>query len=505
MADSRRGIRKSASGIDGLDAITSSGLPTGRPTLIAGGAGCGKTLFALTFLIEGAVRYQEPGVFVTFEESPDELSENIVSLGHDLGRLTKAGQIKIEHVKFEPGELAEVGEYNLDGLFIRLGHAIDSLKAKRVVVDTIEVLLGGLLNTSIVRTELRRLFSWLKSKGVTSIITAERGDGGLTRSGLEEYVSDCVIMLDQRVQSEIATRRLRVVKYRGSAHGTNEYPFIIDEEGISVFPVTSLRLTHTASSERMPTGVELFDSMLGGGGFYRGSSVLISGTAGTGKSSFCATIAAAACQRAEPCIYFSFEESAEQMVRNMRSLGMDLGGYCASDRLYFHAARPSLQGLDAHLAVMEREIARRSPALVIVDPISALLNIGTESQVHGLHLRIVDMLKARGITALFASLGWTEGAAGQVDSLVSSLIDTWIVLADHLEGDESNRTLFIRKSRGMAHSNQLREFVLTDSGIQLPEPYLGPTMAPAWRRIQEPRRSSHSSPPSRRGQGVDWA
>jgi len=468
------GIRKVRSGIDGLDAIAHGGLPAGRTTLLAGGAGCGKTLFALTYLIEGALRFDEPGVFVTFEEGADELVQNIASLGYDLRRLRDSGKVAVEHIQFEPRELAEAGEYDLEGLFIRIGHAIDGVKAKRVVLDTIEVLLGGLTNTALVRSELQRLFRWLKKKGVTAMITAERGQGALTRSGLEEYVSDCVILLDQRVEQEIATRRLRVVKYRGSAHGTNEYPFIIDEEGISVFPVTTLQLNQPASGERMPTGIAHLDTMLGGHGFFRGSSVLISGTSGAGKSTFCAAIAEAACKRGECAVYITFEESPDQMIRNMRSVGIDLARCQAENRVRFHAARPTLQGLDTHLAVIEREISRSSPALVVIDPITALLNIGTEIQVHAMLLRTVDLLKSRGITAMFTSLDRPGGRSNRIDGLVSSLIDTWIALSDSIEGGESNRTLFIRKSRGMAHSNQIREFLMTKDGIHLREPYLGP-------------------------------
>ncbi|HEY9833381.1 MAG TPA: circadian clock protein KaiC, partial [Stenomitos sp.] len=272
---------KCPTGIQGLDEITAGGLPLGRPTLVCGTAGCGKTLMGMEFLIRGALEYDEPGVFMAFEETAEELTQNVASLGWDLEQLTAEEKIAIDYVHVDPNEIEETGEYNLEALFIRLGYAIDSIQAKRVVLDTIEVLFAGLANASIVRAELRRLFRWLKTKGVTAIITGEKGENSLTRHGLEEYVSDCVIRLEQRIQDEVSTRRLQIVKYRGSAHSSNEYPFLIDQNGISVLPITSVGLDHDISMERISTGIERLDTMLGGKGYFRGSSILITGTAGT--------------------------------------------------------------------------------------------------------------------------------------------------------------------------------------------------------------------------------
>ncbi|MEO8936988.1 MAG: circadian clock protein KaiC, partial [Burkholderiaceae bacterium] len=365
-----RQLGKTATGIPGLDALTCGGLPTGRPTLLCGAAGCGKTLFAMTFLVNG-VALGEPGVFMSFEEREADLGTNVASLGYDVDGLVAAGKLVIDHVRIERAEIEESGEYDLEGIFVRLGHAIDTSGAKRVVLDTIEALFAGLDDTAVLRAELRRLFAWLKDRGVTAIITAERGDGQLTRYGIEEYVSDCVILLDNRVQDQIATRRLRVVKYRGSAHGTNEYPFLIDEQGISVLPITSAKLGHAISEEPVSTGVAGLDGMLGIGGYFRGSSVLISGLAGTGKSTFGAAFVDAACGRDERCLYFTFEESPDQVVRNMRSSGFDLRRHMKAGLLQFEAARPSLYGFEMHLARMNRDIERFGPAIIVVDPISA--------------------------------------------------------------------------------------------------------------------------------------
>ena len=470
----RRGhmqLAKTPTGISGLDDLTLGGLPSGRPTLLCGAAGCGKTVFALTFLLNGATEYDEPGVFMSFEERTHDLAANVGSLGYDLDRLIAARRIVVDHVRLERSEIEESGEYDLEGLFVRLGHAIDTVGAKRVVLDTIEALFAGLADDAILRAELRRLFAWLKDKSVTAIITGERGDGQLTRYGIEEYVSDCVILLDNRVVDQVTTRRLRVVKYRGSAHGTNEYPFLIDEAGVSVLPITSAGLGHAISSEPVPTGVAGLDAMLGAGGYYRGSSVLISGLAGTGKSTFGAAFVDAACRRGERCLYFAFEESPDQVVRNMRSVGIDLAPHVAGGLLAFEAARPSLYGFEMHLARMNRTIERFAPAIVVVDPISAFR--GPSSEIHATLIRLADLCKTQGITTLFTSLSSAGDKMNESERSVSSLMDSWISLEDKEADGERNRVLYLLKSRGMNHSNQLREYRLTAGGIELIAPYIG--------------------------------
>ena len=458
---------KAATGIAGLDDVTLGGLPAGRPTLLCGAAGCGKTLFAMTFLVHGA-RAGEPGVFMSFEERPDDLAANVASLGFDVAALVADKRLVIDHVRVERAEIEESGEYDLEGLFVRLGYAIDSIGATRVVLDTIEALFSGFLDTAVLRAELRRLFAWLKDRGVTAIITGERGDGQLTRFGIEEYVSDCVILLDNRVRDQITTRRLRIVKYRGSAHGTNEYPFLIDARGISVLPVTSAGLAHKVSSEAVSSGVADLDAMLGAGGFYRGASILVSGLAGTGKSTFGAAFIDAACRSGERAIYFAFEESAEQVARNMRSVGIELQGHIDAGRLCFESARPSLFGLEMHLARMHRDIVEFKPAAVVVDPISAFR--GPENEVDATLLRIVDICKSAGVTAMFTSLSSAGNAASPTDRGVSSLMDTWISLMDVDTEGARDRVLYVVKSRGMNHSTQRREYRLTDAGIGLSAP-----------------------------------
>ncbi len=464
-------LAKAATGISGFDEITLGGLPAGRPTLVCGGPGCGKTLFAMTFLVNGATQFDEPGVFMSFEEASEDLVKNVVSLGYDVQALIDEKRLALDYVRVEKGEIEEAGEYDLDGLFVRLGYAIDQIGAKRVVLDTLEVLFAGLGNSDILRAELRRLFAWLKGKGVTAVITAERGEGSLTRYGLEEYISDCVLFLDNRVEHQITTRRIRVVKYRGSAHGTNEYPFLIDDQGISVLPITSAGLSHSTNNEAVSTGVAGLDGMLGIGGFYRGSSVLISGTAGTGKTSLASHFVEAACRRGEKCLYFAFEESPAQIVRNMRSIGVDLEPMIASGLLRFEAARPSLFGLEMHLARMHREIENFKPDVVVLDPISSLR--GEQGEVHSALLRVIDLLKNRGTTALLTNLTSAGQMVEGTDLGMSSLMDTWLSLVHVESNGERNRGLYILKSRGMSHSNQVREFEITSSGVQLVSTYLG--------------------------------
>ena len=459
-------LPKSPTGIPGMDEITGGGLPKGRPTLVAGGAGCGKTLFAMEFLVNGAMQYDEPGVFVAFEENAEELAQNVASLGFDLKKLGKQKKLNIDHVRVERSEIEETGDYDLEGLFIRLGHAIDSIGAKRVVLDTLEVLFSALSNQGILRAELQRLFRWLKDKGVSAVITAERGDSTMTRFGLEEYVADCVILLDHRVTEQMSTRRLRIVKYRGTLHGTNEYPFLITKDGISVLPITSVGLDHHAPAGRVSTGIQELDEMLGGKGYYRGSSILISGTAGSGKSSLAAAFVNAACRRGERCLYFAFEESANQILRNMRSINIDLAPHVKKGLLQFHVARPTLYGLEMHLVTMHDLIREYKPQVVILDPITDFFAIGSTAEVKAAITRIIDFLKTNQITALFTS--YTEEDMPNESVVgVSSLIDTWISLRNLENNGERHRGLFILKSRGMAHSHQIRSFELTDNGIKL--------------------------------------
>src|SRR5659263_465423 len=467
-------LPKCQTGIRGLDEITDGGLPKGRPTLVCGNAGCGKTLLAMEFLIRGAVQYNEPGVFMSFEESSEELSQNVASLGFDLNDLSARKKMFLDYIRIERSEIEETGEYDLEGLFIRLNHAIDSIGAKRVVLDTIESLFGGLSNETILRAELRRLFRWLKAKGVTAIITGEKGEGTLTRHGLEEYVSDCVILLDNRVEGQISTRRLRIVKYRGSSHGTNEYPFLIDEQGMSVLPITSLGLQHDVSTERISSGIPRLDTMLGGKGYYRGSSVLVSGTAGTGKTSISASFANAACSRGERCLYFAFEESSAQLTRKMRSIGIDLEPWIKQGLLDIYAVRHTIYGLEMHLVKMYKLINEFKPKVVIIDPITNLITVGSETEVKSMLSRLIDFLKANQITSLFTNLSHASGPLELTEFGISSLMDTWLLLRDIEIGGERNRGLYILKSRGMAHSNQIREFLLTDKGIDLVDVYLGP-------------------------------
>jgi circadian clock protein KaiC len=482
-------LEKCPTGIQGLDEIMGGGFPRGRPTLVCGSAGCGKTLLAIEFLVRGAIEHGEPGVLMSFEESAEELAQNVRSLGFDLDRLQQQNQLVIDQVRVERSEIEEAGEYDLDGLFIRLGYAIDSVGAKRVVLDTIETLFGGMSDHAVLRSELRRLFRWLKDRGVTAVITAERGEATLTRQGLEEYVSDCVILLDHRVIDQVSTRRLRVVKYRGTSHGTNEYPFLIDEAGFSVLPITSLRLEHEVSNDRLSTGVPQLDVMLGGQGVYRGSSVLLSGTAGTGKTSVVARFAHASCARGERCLFFAFEESPQQIVRNMRSIGTDLRPWIKKGLLKIVAGRPSFTGLEMHLAITHKQIRDFAPRMVIIDPISNLRDAGTLKDSGAMLTRLIDYLKGEQITGVFTYLisGGKSLEATDVD--VSSIIDTWLVVRDLELGGERNRGIYVIKSRGTAHSNQVREFLLTDRGVELRDVYLGPdgVLIGSKRELQEGR------------------
>ncbi|MEA5499527.1 circadian clock protein KaiC [Limnoraphis robusta Tam1] len=466
-------LPKCSTGINGLDEITLGGLPKGRPTLVCGTAGCGKTLLAMEFLVRGAVQYNEPGVFMAFEETAQELTENVASLGWDLDQLTAENKISIDYVHIDPEEIQEVGEYDLEALFIRLGCAIDLIGAKRVVLDTIEVLFAGLSNTAIIRAELRRLFRWLKTKGVTAIITGERGDNSLTRHGLEEYVSDCVIRLDQRIQEEVSTRRLQIIKYRGSCHGSNEYPFLINQNGISVLPITSVGLEHEVSNERISSGIPRLDAMLGGEGYFRGSSILITGTAGTGKTTLAAHFAQAVCSQGEHCLYIAFEEAPKQIIRNQRSVGVDLEPFVEKGLLTFKAERPTATGLELHLVTLYRLIHQVKPSVVIIDPMSNLTMSGTLTQAKAFLFRLIDFFKSKQITVLLTNLIAGGNPLEFTEIGVSSLMDTWLEVRMIETNGERNRLLYVLKSRGMEHSNQMREMLLTKQGIQLSDVYLG--------------------------------
>jgi circadian clock protein KaiC len=468
-------LEKVPTGINGFDEITGGGLPAGRPTLVCGSAGCGKSLFGLEFLVRGATQYDEPGVLMTFEETADDMRKNVASLGFDIDALVAKKKMAIDFVKIERGEIEEHGEYDLEGLFIRLAHSIAAIGAKRVVLDTIEALFAGLSNQGILRSELRRLFGWLKERGMTAVITGERAGDQFTRQGLEEFISDCVILLDHRVVNQISTRRIRVVKYRGSTHGTNEYPFLIDEKGISILPITSSGLEYEVSTERVSTGVNGLDEMLGGLGYYRGSTVLLSGTAGTGKTSLAAHLARSTCARGERCLFFSFEESASQILRNMRTVGIELQPFIRKDLLRIHSARPTIYGLEMHLVRTHKMISEFQPSVVIVDPVSNMRTAGTIEDTSMLFIRLVDFLRKHGILGFLVSL--TGGAMAQemTQEGISSMVDTWLLLKDIESNGERNKVLYVLKSRGMDHSNQVREFHITSKGVKLVDAYLGPS------------------------------
>lgn len=465
-------LSKSKTGIQGFDEVTMGGLPEGRPTLLCGGPGCGKTLMAIEFIVNGATLFNEPGVFVGFEEKAEELTTNVASLGFDLEKLQRSKKIRLDYVHIDRTEIEETGEYNLDGLFIRLEHAINSINAKRVALDTIENLFGGLTDQGILRAELRRLFQWLKDKKVTTIITAERGENMLTRHGLEEYVSDCVILLDHRIVNQISTRRLRIIKYRGSVHGTNEYPFLIDEDGITVLPVTSLKLDKEVSTKRVSTGIQALDKMFGGKGFFKGSSILVSGTAGTGKTSIAASFADASCKRNEKCMFFAFEESPRQIIRNMRSIGINLETHINKGLLEVYSSRPGLYGLEMHLTNIYKLVKKFKPQAVILDPITNFQSIGLITDVNAMLLRLLDHLQNEGITVMLTALN--SGELEHIDENVSSLVDSWLLLRDVEFDGERNRELFIMKSRGMQHSKEVREFIISSKGLDIVDVYRGP-------------------------------
>jgi circadian clock protein KaiC len=460
-------LEKSPTGIAGLDEITLGGLPLGRTALVCGGPGCGKTVLAMEYLVRGATEFGEPGVFLAFEENSNELTQNFQAMGFDLPKLCQEKKLAIDYIYIEKSEIEETGDFDLEGLFVRLEHAIDSIGAKRVVLDTIEMLFSGFPNPSLIRAEIRRLFRWLKDKGVTAIVTGEKGEGTLTRYGLEEYVADCVLFLDHRIEQQVSTRRMRIVKYRGSAHGSNEYPFLIGEAGISILPITSAKLDHKVSPERVSTGVVEFDEMLGGKGFYRGSSILISGTAGTGKSTLACHAVEAASKKGERCAIFAFEESPDQLMRNMLSGGIDLRPHVERGNLSIHSSRPTIFGLELHLVMMHQMIQKIKPDLIVVDPISDFTPAGTHEEIKSMLTRLIDYVKSENITGIFTSLTCGGDSMDASEQRVSSLMDTWILLRDIERNEICHRGLRILKSRGMKHSNQIREFFITDGGVKI--------------------------------------
>ncbi len=466
-------LPKCTTGIKGLDEITGGGIPKGRPTLICGNAGCGKTLIAMEFIANGAAYYNEPGLFIAFEETIEELKQNFFSLGFNLSELIKKKKIILDHIHIERSEIEETGEYDLEGLFIGIQNEIEEIGVKRIVLDTIEVLFAGLSNEAIIRAELRRLFKWLKDKGMTTIVTGERGEGKLTRFGIEEYVADCVITLENRVNERQAIRNLRVIKYRGSSHGTNEYPFLINNNGISVLPITSVGLGHEAASQCISSGIPRLDTLLNGKGYFRGSSILVAGTAGSGKTTIAAHFAEAACRRGERCIYFAFEESSSQIIRNMKSVGINFDPMIKKDVFKFQNNRPQLLGLEAHLLNMHSLVDEYQPSVIVVDPITAIAEVGDKKEVRSMLMRLIDYFKYKKITAIYTSLAHAGDTLEKSEVDISSLMDTWIQLRELESGAERNRVMYILKSRGMAHSNQLREFQITSSGVNLIDVYLG--------------------------------
>jgi circadian clock protein KaiC len=473
-ADSREfpQLPKARTGIAGFDEITKGGVPQGRPTIVCGGPGCGKTMFAVEFLVRGATEFGEPGVLMTLEETAAEMNKNVKSLGFDLDDLAARKRLVMDYVRIEPAEIQETGAYDLEGLFIRLQYAVDKIGAKRVVLDTLEAVFTGFSNQGLLRAEIRRLFRWLKDRGLTTIVTAERGDGTLTRYGLEEYVSDCVIFLDHRVNEQVSTRRMRVIKYRGSSHGADEYPFLIDEQGFSVLPSTSMGLDHAVSSQRISSGVKELDEMLEGKGYFRGSSILVSGTAGSGKSSLGAHLAEQTCKEGKRCLHIAFEESPAQTMRNMRSIGINLAPYVKKELLRMEAWRPTQSGLEMHLLRIHKLVERYKPDVIIVDPVSNLI-AGNTTEVHAMLMRLMDFLKTKNITAFFTALTQGGQALERTEVQISSLSDTWLLVRDLELNGERNRCLYVLKSRGMANSNQVREFVMTKNGIRLLPVYVG--------------------------------
>lgn len=460
-------LAKAPTGISGLDEITHGGLPAGRPTLVCGGPGCGKTVLAMEFLVRGALEFGEPGLFVSFEENIEDLRENFKSFGFDLAALVEQKKLFLSHVKLSRNEIVEAGEFTLDGLLLRLEHGIVQVGAKRVALDTMETLFSYISSTANLRSEVARLFRWLKDKGVTCVITGERGSSELTRHGFEEYASDCVLVLDHRISEQVSKRRLRILKYRGSSHEKDEYPFLIGDTGFSTLPISSVRLDHTVSMARVSTGVPDLDAMMGGKGYFRGSGILVSGAAGAGKSSLAATFAAATCQRGEKALVFSFEESTGQLVRNMSSIGLDLQHWLDEGLLRIDARRPTLFGMEEHLVSILAHVIRFAPDVVVMDPITNFLSVGAAWEVRSLLIRILDRLRERGATVLLTNLTSGTGTVEETETGISSMMDTWIALSQSMSDNVRRSYLYVLKSRGMDHSREVREFIMSAGGLSL--------------------------------------
>lgn len=444
-------------------------------------------MLSMEFLVNGARDYDEPGVFIAFEEKEEELAENMESLGFNLKELEKKKKLAIDYILIERGEVEETGEYDLGGLFIRIEYAVRQVGARRIVIDSIETLFSGLQNENILRAELRRLFRWLKDKGLTAMITAEPGQGTLTRHGIEEYVADCVILLDHRVTEQTSTRRMRIIKYRGSVHGANEYPFIISEEGISVLPLTSIGRAYKVSRQHISTGVPRLDAMMDGKGYFRGSSILVTGTAGTGKSSIAMHMADATCRRGENCLYLASDASPDQIVRDAKSIGINLAKWARQGLLRFQSTRPTFSGMEAHLVYIHKTVNEFDPKVLVFDPISSMASTSSTLEVHSMLLRLIDFLKSRGITNLCTNLTTGGKFLEQPEVDISSVMDTWLLLRDVEYSGERTRMLSILKSRGMDHSNQMREFLITSKGVDLIDAYLGSglVLTGAARTVQE--------------------
>ena len=460
-------LPKSLTGIQGLDDITYGGIPQNRPTLLVGSIGTGKTIFAMEYIINGITMFNEPGVFMTFEEQTDELQINVTSMGYNLSKLIADNKIYLEHLHIDHREIQATGKYDIEGLFIRIEMAIEKVKAKRIVLDALDTLFIG-LDSQILRSEIKRLFFWLKEKKVTAIITSEVGDIFLTRLGFEEVVADCVIELNNRLNNQISTRRLRIVKYRGSYHSTNEYPFMIDHKGITIFPIISEAPQIIVSNERISSGIKQIDEMLDGRGFYVGSSILVSGSAGTGKSSIAASFIKDVCEKKGTALYCAFEEAPNQIKRNMASIGIFLEPYEKSGNLHFYYSRPTLQTLELHFIAIKKLIKQINPSVVILDPITNLMIENINSDIRTMLTRFVDYLKMEQITVLLtATLTVSSLELIQSNEGISSMVDTCIMIQEKNIIDSRRRTLYIMKSRGICNSKKEVEFIITSEGISI--------------------------------------
>ncbi|WP_240236172.1 circadian clock protein KaiC [Nocardioides sp. CFH 31398] len=483
-------LEKAATGIEGFDDITFGGLPRARATIVTGAAGSGKSMFGVEFLAQGARAYGEPGVLLSFEETADELVANAASIGVDLRAMADEGTLVVDSAAGDLDDLVQSGAFDLEGLLLRLAAAIDAVGARRVVLDTVETLFSTLPDETTVRREFARLLRWLKERDLTVVVTAERGQQGrLTRHGIEEYVSDCVVVLDHRVEDEVATRRMRVAKYRGSPHGTNEFPFLISGRGLVVMPLHHDELTEV-SEERVSLGIPELDTMVGGG-VFRGSTIMISGSAGTGKTSIAACAADAACRRGEKALFLSFEEPSGQVVRNMRSIGLDLQHWIDKGLLVVQHMRPAITGLEAHLASLHMILDEHPAEVVVLDAVASLSRGVASYASASAVARDIAMLRLRGATTVLTALAGTHDDP-HTDVSASSLVDAWLLVRNVENDGERNRLLMTIKNRGSFHSNQVREFLLTDDGPRLVDVFVGPdgVLTGSAREQQEARDAS---------------